>query len=79
MEGLTIVIPRDGKQVEVGVDKEKFYCPDGKLAKVLKYVMLDTGHHADKDLELAQLAVRKLGGKVVDNRGSNNAKHGIPK
>ena len=80
---LAVVIPRiaGNKMVDVKatVKDEQFQCSDSELLAVLRCFRLDSGHHADRDLELAQMAVRGLGGKVVDNRLPNNAKHGIPR
>jgi hypothetical protein len=74
---LTVKIPRPDGAVSVRVAGEKFTCDNAALAHVLRYIMLDTGHHADRDLELAQLAAKKLGGKVIDEREPNAADHGI--
>lgn len=80
---LAVVIPRfiDGRiqRIRATVKDQKWSCPNAKLLDVLGCIQLNSGHHADRDLELAMIAVRKLGGKVVDNRLPNNAKHGLPK
>jgi len=38
------------------------------LIRVLRLLHLDEGHHADRDLELAQMAAKIFAGSVKDNR-----------
>lgn len=69
---LSIIVPqiRNGKPVEVeaSIRVGEWTTDDPVLRKTLGYLHLDTGHHADRDLELAMMAVRYLGGEVRDRR-----------
>lgn len=81
---LVVYIPRmvDGKPSSVPcyVNQEKCTCPENEdLARQLRNMHLGTGHHADRDLELAQIVADWFGGKLVDTREPNNAETGVPK
>src|SRR5437016_5326594 len=43
-------------------------CEDGKFLSVLQALQLPQDYHPDRDLELAQLAIRYYGGIVQDDR-----------
>jgi hypothetical protein len=81
---LVVYIPSvtDGQpgSVPCYVEKEKCTCPtDAELTRLLSNLHIETGHHADRDLELAQNVADWFGGKLVDMREPNNAEHGVAK
>jgi len=52
---------------------------DSELQKALSGLRLSPGHHADRDLELARMAAKLLGGKVKDSRPSPQLLHKLPR
>lgn len=74
---LTIEVPRvvagEVKPVVLQVQDQTATCADDPQFGVFvtQNLQLDTGHHADRDLEYAMLIAEWFGGKIKDDRGEN--------
>jgi hypothetical protein len=52
---------------------------DAILIRAFGYIHLSPGHHGDRDLELAMLAIKYFGGSMNDQRPSPLNLHRLPK
>lgn len=70
--GLTISVPWLSDSIwstaTASIKDEKWKSSNTHFLKLLNMIHLDSGHHADRDLELAQTAAKYFGGTVSDKR-----------
>lgn len=78
MGKIELTAPRPGGDVTVTISHGKWEGADSKLIHALQGVYLDSGHHPDRDLELAKQAAAYLGGTVKDNRETPRNLHKLP-
>ncbi len=80
---ISVSIPRivDGqkKDIPATISQGIWKTEDKQLEELLNCLHLDSGHHSDRDLETAQMAVNYLGGLVQDKRRKPIALDKLPR
>jgi hypothetical protein len=83
MGQIEVAIPRmvegQKKEIPATISEGKWKSEDKGLEDLLNCLHLDTGHHSDRDLEMAQMVGKYLGGTVQDNRKKPSALEKLPR
>ena len=75
---ISVTAPWQGTKKIVTISAGK-WSGDAVLERAFAYLHLSPGHHADRDLELAQMATRYFGGSYTDKRPAPINLHRLPK
>jgi hypothetical protein len=75
---ISVTVPWTGTK-KLAIISAGRWSGDAVLERAFRYLHLAAGHHADRDLELAQMAIKFFGGSYTDKRPAPINLHRMPK